>query len=282
MEVRKLYTLSVMNVVGVNANGIRTKRKRLMLRKLLRELKTGVGIITGTHMRRSELRGMVFPDYYIGGEHCRPTPIGERIGGGVLILVNRSIVTEKLDRNEEIGQIIEHCVLRLSHTEDPQTEMRISGIYISPLNAELLTMEMLKAVGRTTKGQATDEDVPDLLIGDLNTRSWGQLYAEWTHSQGLQELVDPDIPTFALGSPIAKMLFLPGFYIPSSFLLPGSSRLQAASDLWEAPRFPSVVLDYPMFSDHSPIMVPLSSDTSQKGGGGGGFQKETGRTERRR
>ena len=71
---RLLRTLSVINVVGVNANGIRAKRKRLMLHRLLRELKAGVGVITETHMRRAALGQLNFPDYHLGGEFCIPNP----------------------------------------------------------------------------------------------------------------------------------------------------------------------------------------------------------------
>ena len=99
---RLLFALSVLNVVGINANGIRTKRKRLMLHKLPRELRAVVGVITGTHMRRGELSGSVFPDYYIRGECCRPTPQGARIDGGVPILVYRGTTTEVMDKREEL------------------------------------------------------------------------------------------------------------------------------------------------------------------------------------
>ena len=75
---RVLYTLAVINLVGVNANRIRTKRKKLMLHRLLRELKAGIGVITETHMQRAELAKLHFPDYYIRGECCRTTPVGER------------------------------------------------------------------------------------------------------------------------------------------------------------------------------------------------------------
>ena len=233
-----LYTPSVINIVGVNANGIRTKRKRLMLLRLLRELKASAGIITETHMRRAELGRLRFPDYYIGSEYCRPTPSGERIGGGVLILINRGIVAEAIERKTELDKTIEHCVVRLFPAEDPRMEMRVTGVYITPSNTAGLTMHQLQAVGGTTQGYATGEETPHLLIGNLNTRSWSQLYAEWTCTQGLQELVDPDVPTFAMGSSIDKILFLPGFYIPSTFLPPGSTRFQDSIDLGVAPYYP--------------------------------------------
>ena len=215
---RLLYTVSVINIVGVNANGVRTKRKRLMLHRLLRELKAGVGVITETHMRRTELKGFNIPDYYIGGECCRPTPPGERIGGGVLILVHRGIVAETIEGLQDMAPTVERCAIRLFPTEDPETEMRVSGIYIPPSQTSSLTQQLLGEMGATTRGRATGEDVPHLLVGDLNTNSWGQLYAEWIGTQGLQELVDPEIPTFALGSSIDKILFLLGFYVPSPLL----------------------------------------------------------------
>ena len=34
----------------------------------------------------------------------------------------------------------------------------------------------------------------------------------------MQELVDPNVPTFALGSSLDELLFAPGYYIPSTFL----------------------------------------------------------------
>ena len=102
----------------------------------------------------------------------------------------------------------------------------------------------------------------------FNTSSWKQLYAEWVGTQGWQELVDPEIPTYALGSSIDKILFLPGYYIPSSLLPPGDARFLDREALWDQPYFPAEVLDYPLFSDHSPVMVPLSSD-AKKGAGQG-------------
>ena len=255
-----------MNILGINANGIRTKRKRLMLHRLLRELKVGVGVITETHMRHRELRGLTFPDYYIGNEYCRSTPLGERIGGGVLILVNRGIVAEAITEVSDLTPIVERCAIRLFPTEDHDTEMRVTGVYITPANTGNLTPQILEEVGATMKGRSTGEEAPHLIVGDLNTRSWEQMYAEWLGTQGLQELVDPDIPTFALGSSIDKILFLPGFYIPSSFLPQGGSRLRDRAEPWEAQYYPAEVVDYPMFSDHSPIMVPLSSDAKTRRG----------------
>ena len=129
-------------------------------------------------MRRVELRGLKFPDYYIGGEYCRPTPTGERIGGGVLLLVHRGIVAETITGLPELAPTVERCAMRLFPTEDPETEMRVSGVYIPPARTGALTQNILEEVGATARGRATGEDVPHLLVGDLNTSNWGQMYAE--------------------------------------------------------------------------------------------------------
>ena len=100
-------------------------------------------------MRQAELGQLRFPDYFIGSEYCRPTPRGGRIGGGVLVLVNRGIVAEAVERKAHLDAVIEHCVIRLFPTEDPQTEMRVTGVYITPTNTAVLTMQQLKDVGQT-------------------------------------------------------------------------------------------------------------------------------------
>ena len=82
---------------------------------------------------------------------------------------------------------------------------------------------------------------------------------EWTQEAGLQELVDPETPTFALGSSLDKLLFLPGRYVPSTFLTPGESRLPERDTLGDEPFFPALALGYPHLSDHSPILLPMPS-----------------------
>ena len=81
---RILYTSAHLNVIGINANGIRTARKRRLLRKLLRDLQVGLGIITETHLREEDLEGLRIRGYYRPAEYCRKTEIGKSIRGGYL------------------------------------------------------------------------------------------------------------------------------------------------------------------------------------------------------
>ena len=215
---RILYTSTVINVVGINANGIRSKRKRLLLRKLLIEIKAGVRIITESHMRKTELRSLKIDDDYIQGQYCRDTPVGERIGGGVLILIHRGISPTKVAQLTGSEPGIEHCVVRLFLTDDPMTEMRIMGVYIRPSKTRALTRDKLRRLSEPVISKITEDAIPLLIIGDLNITSWEQLYAEWTNEVGLHELVNPDIPAYALGSSLGKILFMPGYYIPFAFL----------------------------------------------------------------
>ena len=54
---------------------------------------------------------------------------------------------------------------------------------------------------------------------------------------------------------------MPGYYVPSTFLPPEDSRFLDRSGIWEEPYYPVEVLNYPHFIDHSPVMLPIPSDT---------------------
>ena len=120
---------------------------------MLRALRVGVGIVTETHMRKAELGGLTFSDYYIRGELCRPTPQRGRIGMGVLILVHRGLTTEGVERSKEIDAAQGHCVIRLSPAEDPCAEMRITGMFASPTK----TGELEKFLRAHTKHPLMEE-----------------------------------------------------------------------------------------------------------------------------
>ena len=71
-----------MNIISVNANGLRTGRKRRLLRKLLRDLQVGLGVITETHLREADLEGPRIKGYNRSAEYCRPDVEGVLIWGG--------------------------------------------------------------------------------------------------------------------------------------------------------------------------------------------------------
>ena len=79
---RVLFASDPLNTVCVNANGLRAKRKRILLGKLLFDLQAAVGIVTGTHLRRADVNGLHFRNYNKPANYCRPTDVGRRIGGG--------------------------------------------------------------------------------------------------------------------------------------------------------------------------------------------------------
>ena len=200
-------------------NGIRTKQKRLLLAKFLEDFKVGACILPETHLRQAELGGFRIQGYHIMREYCRDAPVGTRIGGGVLILVHANFSAERIGgREESLGPHIEHCSARFFPTEDPSTELRITGVYIPPSQVNSLTIDSLMRLVAPTMGVATGDVVPQLLGGDFNTTEWGSPFYEWTQEAGMQELVDPEVPTFALGSSLDKFLFVPGHYVPSTFL----------------------------------------------------------------
>ena len=58
-----LHTGSVLNIISINANGLRTQLKRDLLEKLLIDLQAGVGIITETHLRKPDLAWIRYPNY---------------------------------------------------------------------------------------------------------------------------------------------------------------------------------------------------------------------------
>ena len=100
-------------VVCVNINGLRKKKKRALLGKLMFDLWAGVCVVTETHLRKPELDRVQIDHYHILADDCRPTPIGERIGGGVLILVHNTLAAVKEDEIIGLAPQAEHCAITL-------------------------------------------------------------------------------------------------------------------------------------------------------------------------
>ena len=112
-----------MNVLSLNINGIRTGQTRTMLRKLLYDLQVGVCILTETHLREEDLEFLTTPNYLVVADHCRLTPVGDYIKGGVLILVHITIGADELPKLTNLLPHIEHCSCTLYPTEDPATAL---------------------------------------------------------------------------------------------------------------------------------------------------------------
>ena len=256
---RVLYTSEHLNVVCVNANGLRTRRKRELLGKLLFDLQAGVGVITETHLRRHDLDRLHFRNYNKPSHYCRPTEEGRRIGGGVLLLVHNRFNTDKLPRLEGLDPLVEHCSCILYPTDSLVTAIRISGVYIPPSGVGDLDLRLLRRLSAPCENPAVSDAFPHLLAGDFNNTGWEAGYTEWTQEEGIIELLNPTVPTFAMGTSIDKFLFIPGFYFPSTFLPVGDPAESGGEggDGGGVPYFPASVVCYPHFSDHSPIVVSI-------------------------
>ena len=51
----------ILDVININANGLRTKFRRDLLGKRLQNLQAGVGLITETHLRKPDLAWIKYP-----------------------------------------------------------------------------------------------------------------------------------------------------------------------------------------------------------------------------
>ena len=186
-----LETESILTVVSVNISGLLTKKKRLLLGRSLEELQVGVCILIETHLRKSELNWLRVRGFHVVSEACRPTPKGVRIGGGVLILVRNALTTEVYAGLSGVDPAIEHCSIRLFPTDDPRTEIVITGIYVSPANTNRLSLGKLLALSAPQVKRGAQTDCPHLLAAvDLQQLSQRQLLLR--HQPGLQHR--PDIP----------------------------------------------------------------------------------------
>ena len=250
--------------MSINANGLRSPQKRALLSSLLRDLRVGVGIITETHLRQSDLAWVKCPGYNVVAHHCRRTPVGQRIDGGVLILVHVNFTTAKQPKIPRLAPTIESCTTKIFPTENPITALRVTGVYIPPGGVATIKMETLKRLSAPGAEENTEETLPHIIGGDFNTTGWKRMYEEWLQTEGVFDLVDPQVPTYAGGTAIDKFLFVPGAYVPST-LLPTSYGAEPNPEHYvDAPHYPAEVKqdhlphcaaeDYPAEVKHYPVM----------------------------
>ena len=76
----------------------------------------------------------------------------------------------------------------------------------------------------------------------------------------IMELVNPEAPTAATGSALDKFLFVPGSYMPSTFLPQSAVNELTADEAGGCPLFPVDVLLRTHMSDHHPITLPIPCD----------------------
>ena len=100
-----LHAAAQLNIVRVNANGLRTDRQRAFLGKLLVDLQVGVCIVTESHLRKRGLKRVKFKNYVLLADSRRLIPIGEHITGGVIILVHVNFTAAEPPRSRASREI---------------------------------------------------------------------------------------------------------------------------------------------------------------------------------
>ena len=229
----------------------------MKLAELLFKLNIGICIITETHLRKIEVDQLKFLHYVVISEHCRETE--GRIGGGVIIIVHNLFKASRFTLNMPESHPFEMCSARLFPTTSPQSTILITGIYIPPKATKEVTMPLLLNLGRSVKNETADMTFSRVIAGDFNTTSWGDLFEEWSLEMGIWQLNDPGVPTINTLSSIDKILFVPGGYIPSTFLPPDFQE-SGAHTRGDEILYPATVLPQCAISDHYPIALPIPCD----------------------
>ena len=103
-------------------------------------------------------------------------------------------------------------------------------------------MERLRQLSNPAFNIEVQDTFPHLIGGDFNVTSWQAQFAEWVQEAGAMELLDPEIPTNALGSALDKFQFVPGFYVPSTFLPPRAGGPHEEEGMLDSPYYPASVL----------------------------------------
>ena len=247
-----------MFVMCVNINGLRKKRKRVLLGKLMYDLWAGICIATETHLREADLSKLRYDNYHVVAQYCRPTPIGERIGGGVVILAHNTLSVETLPRIASLAPQLERCAIRLYLSNQAHEALVLSGVYMPPGGASAAKKLKLDKLNESFHEAAPSLALSHLLAGDFNTTDWDPQYTEWLHENNFAELTNPEVPTFATGNALDKFLLQIKGFIPAS-LLPGEPTQTADEMKDPQPAFyPGEVVDCTHISDHLPIVIPLT------------------------
>ena len=179
-------------------------------------------------------------------------------------MVHQNFSAEELPTTADIAPQVEHCICRVFPTANPITAIDIIGTYFPPKGTLDLTLEVLRNIATARDEHREEERTPCIIGGDLNISSWGKMYNEWIHTEGIIELVDPRIPTYTSGSAIDKLLFIPGRYIPSTFLPTRGTEETGFTMNMEDQYFPANVVQWDHISDHYPIVLPIPCDAEEK------------------
>ena len=117
----------------------------------------------------------------------------------------------------------------------------------------------------TPLGNQDSWDVyPHIMDTDFNITTWPSSFAEWTQEGEIWELLDPETPSFALGSAIDKFLFTPSHHAPSTFLPPAAMEQGAGGGDLGGTYYRAQAVNYPQLSDHSAIILRKPSHVPER------------------
>ena len=129
-----LYTQAITNTVCISANCLKTQRWGAFLGKLLDNLNAGICSVAEARLRNEDLARISFGNYVSLADYCRPTPGGEWIAGGVIILVRENFTAEEPSAISDLPEQLDYCPTKFYPTANPHAVMKVSGLYISPPN----------------------------------------------------------------------------------------------------------------------------------------------------
>ena len=253
-----------MNVISLNVNGIRKKRKRLALERVLDELHISICVATETHLRKKDLKRTKFKNYTLMADFCR-NPVG-KIGGGSAIIVSNLVTAETCPFPFEYPTPYEGCCAKVFPKSAPEEAILITGMYISPKNTRHVSLHDLLKISGTNPSPDKKEGeeattLSHIITGDFNTTTWSGLFEEWCQTSSAWTLVNPRLPTITTGSCIDKMMLIPGQFIPATFFPPDAAGDEdGGRGIPQPPFYPAEILPDYALSSHFPLLVQIPAE----------------------
>ena len=134
-------------------------------------------------------------------------------------------------------------------------------MYISPANTRGLTLEALQRLTLLKEETKESALLPHLIMGDLNTTSWGELFDEWCGERSLRLISDPNAPTHKGEGVLDRILFYPGGYMPAAVFPQGEFRREDADERNRGDlHSPATVFPELALCDHFPLVLTLPCD----------------------
>ena len=117
------HTGPKLHVLPLNINGLRANLRRDLPAKLLKDLRVGIYFLTESRLRSVDLKNIKNPKLNALAAPYRPSPFGERIGGGASILVHTNFAAEKLPEVEGLPPTMRRRFRKVYPTANPDTAM---------------------------------------------------------------------------------------------------------------------------------------------------------------